>query len=444
MTPPETRYARSSDSHLAFQVIGDGPLDLVFFGALVSHVELIWEEPSAARLFERLSSLGRLIIFDKRGVGMSDPVPVNVPPTLDERLEDVTAVMNAAGSEEAVLIGTSDGGQLAILFAVTYPRRTRALVLIESLARASYAEDYQIGVKRPLFETFVERLEADMGGTFLLSIVLPSIMGDDRKLQWWAQFFRRATSPGALLTQLRMGYDADIRHVLPLVRVPTLVIQSEHDRFFRPAVSHYLAENIQGARYVGLESADHLPFGDMADPIAAEVQEFLTGVREPEEADRVLATVMFTDIVGSTERAAALGDRRWRDLLLAHDRSAARQIDRFRGRLVKGTGDGILAVFEGPARAIRCGSAVRDAARAQGLEVRVGLHTGEIELHEDDIGGIAVHIGARVAALATGGEVLVSGAIPPLLVRSGIEFVDRGEHELKGVPGSWRVYAVEG
>jgi class 3 adenylate cyclase len=444
MTPPETRYARSGDSHLAFQVIGDGPLDLVFFGTLVSHVELIWEEPSAARLFERLSSLGRLIIFDKRGVGMSDPVPVNAPPTLDERLEDVTAVMNAAGSEEAVLLGTSDGGQLAILFAITHPRRSRALVLIETFARASYAEDYPIGVKRPIFEAFLERLEADPGGTFFLNIVLPSIMGDERKLRWWAQFFRRATSPGALLTQLRMGYDSDIRHVLPLVRVPTLVIQAEHDLFTRAPVSHYLAENIEGARYVGIDTADHLPFSDMADPIVAEVQEFLTGVREPEEADRVLATVMFTDIVGSTERAAALGDQRWRDLLLAHNRSAARQIERFRGRLIKSTGDGILAVFEGPARAIRCGSAMRDAARAQGLEVRVGLHTGEIELHDEDIGGIAVHIGARVAALASGGEVLVSGAIPPLLVGSGVEFEDRGEQKLKGVPGTWRLYAVEG
>lgn len=440
---PETRYAKSGDTHIAYQIVGDGPVDLVFFGSIVSHVELIWEEPSAARLFERLAGFTRLIIFDKRGVGMSDPVPPHEPPTLEQRLEDVRAVMDAAGSEQAALFGTSDGGQLAVLFATTYPARTRALVLFSTAARVSRDEvSYPIGVSDKLLEWFIGEVERDWGGPLFLETVIPSIREDERRVQWWSQFARRSISPGAAATQLRMTFPGDVCGLLPIVQAPTLVLHAADEQFLRAAHGRYLAEHIPEARYVELAGADHLPFSELADPIADEVQEFLTGVREPSEPDRVLATVLFTDIVGSTSRAAAEGDRQWRERLDAHDQTVRRQLDRFRGREVKATGDGFLAFFDGPARAIRCGEAIREAARSQGLEVRIGVHTGEVELRDADIGGIAVHIGARIAGLADAGEVLVSGAVPPLVVGSGIEFMSRGVHVLKGVPGEWEVFTV--
>ncbi len=441
--PPETRYARSGDVHLAYQVVGDGPVDLVLFGTFVSHVELIWEDPDAADFLRRLASFSRLIIFDKRGVGMSDPVPPDSPPTLEERLGDVRAVMDAAGSDEAVLFGSSEGGQLAVLFATTYPGRTRAIVLMAAFARIRRSQDYPIGVPDRVLEATAEFVSDHHGDPDALGLVLPSVSDDPARAQWWARFFRRSTSPGAAATQVRMNWDADVRHVLPLVQVPTLVLHAGGDEWVRPDAARFLAEHIPDARYVELPGGDHLPYAELGPRVADEVQEFVTGSRAPVAPDRILATVLFTDIVGSTERAAAEGDERWRKILQGHDRGIRRQIDRFGGSRVRSTGDGFLAVFDGPARAIRCAVAIHGAARAHGLDVRVGIHTGEVELlPDDDVAGIAVHIGARVAARADAGEVLVSGAVPPLVVGSGIEFADRGHHDLKGVPGEWQLLAV--
>ena len=440
---PETRYARSGDVHLAYQVIGDGPIDLVLFGTFVSHVELNWENPSITRFLRGLASFSRLIVFDKRGVGMSDPAATDRPPTLEERMEDVRAVMDAAGSEQAALFGTSEGSQLAVLFAATYPERTLATVLYGGFAFARRESDYPAGIPESVVDTVLEIVERDWGGDGILDLVLPSIGDDPSAREWWRSYFRRATSPGAAAAQIRLGVEGDVREVLGAVQAPTLVLQSAADEWLRAGHARYLAEHIPGARYVELDGADHLPYLAAGDAIVEESREFLTGVREPAEPDRVLATVLFSDIVSSTEQAAALGDRRWSDRLDAHDTAVRRQLERFRGREVKTTGDGFLATFDGPARGIRCGWAIREATRAVGVDVRVGLHTGEIELRGEDIGGVAVHVAQRVCAHAGPGDVVVSEAVPLLVAGSGIRFDERGGHELKGVPGTFRLFAAE-
>lgn len=442
---PLTRYARSGDIHLAYQVVGDGPVDLVLFGTLVSHVEMIWDDPDAADFLERLAGFGRLIIFDKRGVGMSDPVAPDAHPTLEERLEDVRAVMDAVGSDQAVLLGHSEGSQLSVLFATTYPARTRALVLIGGYATLRRSEDYPIGVPDHILDETATRMAEMWGTTEALEMVFPSVMSDPAKSQWWAQFLRRSCSPGAAITQIRMNWDSDVRNLLPLVQAPTLVLHTRDEKWVRESAGHYLAEHIPDARFVELPGADHLPYGELGSRIAVEVEEFVTGSRPSVPSGRILATVLFTDIVGSTARAVSEGDDRWRRLLESHDRDVRRQLERFGGSRVRHTGDGFLAIFDGPAKAIRCGNSIHGAARAHGLEVRVGVHTGEVELRgDDDVAGIAVHIAARVAARAGAGEVLVSGAVPPLIVGSGIEFADRGREALKGVPGEWQLLKVAG
>jgi len=438
---PETRYARHGDVHLAYQVIGDGPIDLVLFGTFVSHVELNWENPSITRFLRGLASFSRLIVFDKRGVGMSDPAASD---TLEERMEDVRVVMDAAGSEQAALFGVSEGGQLAVLFAATYPERTRAAVLYGALACARRTPDYPAGYPEAVIEAMVETVKGDWGGESVLDVVIPSVGDDPRARAWWRSYFRRSASPGAAVAQLRLNVDDDVSHVLRAVQVPTLVLHARGDAFVRAEHGRYLAEHIPGAGYVEVDSADHLPYLAAGDAIVAETREFLTGVREPAEPDRVLATVLFSDIVSSTEQASTVGDRRWRDTLDAHDAAVRRQLERFRGREVKSTGDGFLATFDGPARAIRCGWAIREATRAAGVDVRVGLHTGEIELRGEDIGGVAVHVAQRVCGHAESGEVLVSEAVPLLVAGSGIRFEDRGARELKGVPGTSRLFAAEG
>jgi pimeloyl-ACP methyl ester carboxylesterase len=442
--PPETRYARNGDIHLAYQVLGDGPIDLVLFGTFVSHVELIWEDVDAASFLRRLASFTRLIIFDKRGVGMSDPLPPDSPPTLEERLEDVRAVMDAAGSDAAVLFGNSEGAQLGVLFATTYPDRTRALVMMGGFAKIRRTPDYPIGVPDAVIERTMDYLSEHWGEPEQHGLVLPSVMGDEAKARWWAQFARRSTSPGGAVSQFRMNWDADIRHLLPLVQVPTLIVHSEEDKWVRIDSARYLAEHIPGARFVALPGADHLPYAELGPRVAEEVQEFLTGSRGPVETNRVLATVLFTDIVGSTERAAAEGDERWARLIDGHDREVRRQIERFGGHHIRSTGDGFLALFDGPARAIRCGEAIHGVVDRQGLSVRMGVHTGEVELREDGVAGIAVNLCARVTDVARPGELLVSGAVPPLVVGSGIEFADRGHHDLKGVPEQWQLLEVTG
>jgi class 3 adenylate cyclase/alpha-beta hydrolase superfamily lysophospholipase len=435
-----TLYARSGELHIAYQVIGDGPIDLVYVPSWISQAEAYWEEPVVARYFGRLASFSRLIMFDRRGSGMSDPVPR--APTLEEQMDDVVAVMDAAGSERAAVFAILEGGAMATLFAATHPERATALALYAAQPRMSWAPDYEWAIRREDREAYVRDggIETWGDGSRLISLS-PSSAGNPRLLEWFARFERLAASPGWAGQLMLMNSEVDVRAVLPSIRVPTLVMHRAEDKFIDIRHARYLAEHIPGARYVELPGGDTL-FGDDASELD-ELEEFLTGARHAPDRERILATVMFADIVDSTRRASELGDRRWRDLLESMEESVRRELTRFRGRAVKTMGDGFLATFDGPARGIRCATAIRDNARAQfGVEVRTGLHTGEIEVMGDDVGGIAVHIGARVGGIAQGGEVLVSGTVKDLVVGSGIAFEDRGEQELKGVPGAWRLWAV--
>jgi pimeloyl-ACP methyl ester carboxylesterase len=438
----ETRYARSGDVNIAYQIVGDGPLDLVFVSGWVSNLDLMWAEPSYARFLRRLASFSRLILFDKRGTGLSDRVPDADLPTLEARMDDVRAVLDAAGAERAALLGHSEGGPMCLLFAATYPERTIALALIGTYARRLIADDYPFGAAPEAYEAFLREIADGWGGPVGLEVRAPSLVDDERFRTWWADYLRMSASPGAALALTRMNGQIDVRPVLGAIGVPTLVVHRTGDRSLPVEGARFLAERIRGARLVELPGEDHLPFVGDPDEILDEIEEFLTGIRPLREPDRVLATVLFTDIVGSTTRAAELGDRRWRDLLEAHHSLVRRQLERWRGREVDTAGDGFLATFDGPARAIRCACAIRDTVAGLDLEIRAGLHCGEVELVGDDVAGIAVHTGARVAALARANEVLVSSTVRDLVAGSDIGFEERGEHELKGVPGSWRLYAV--
>ena len=435
---PETKYAKSGDVNIAYQVVGDGPLDLVLVPGFASHVEYAWEDPSFARFLRRLASFSRLILFDKRGTGLSDRVSVTELPTLEQRMDDVRAVMDAVGAERAALLGVSEGGPMSTLFAATYPERTTALVLYGAFAGLSELQPSPEQMK-----PFLDAMERNWGQGFGIGLFAPSMAGDESCRQWWARFERLACSPGAAVALLRMNMEIDIRHILPAIRVPTLVLHRAGDRAVSVEQGRYMAEHISGAKYVELPGDDHAPWSGDQDAILGEIEEFLTGVRPGPEPDRVLATVLFTDIVGSTERAVKLGDRRWRDLLDGYYAVARKELGRFRGREVKTMGDGLLATFDGPARGIRCACAVSDAARQIGIETRAGLHTGECEMMGDDVGGIAVHIGARVAAMAGAGQVLVSSTVKDLVAGSGLQFEDRGSHTLKGVADEWRLFAVK-
>jgi pimeloyl-ACP methyl ester carboxylesterase len=438
---PETRYARSGDVNIAYQVVGDAPRDLVLVPGWVSNIEVFWEEPAVARFLQRLASFTRLILFDKRGTGLSDRV--TDLPNLETRMDDVRAVMDTVGSERAALFGYSEGGPMCALFAATYPARTTALITAGSYARRLWLPDYPWGPTPDQHRAFMDRCQREWGGAVGLDERWPSAARDERVRGWWGRLLRMGSSPAANVALLRMNAEMDIRHVLPAIRVPTLVLHSAGDGILPPGGSRYLADRIPGARFVELPGIDHVPWGEDADAILDEIEEFLTGVRHGPEPDRVLATVLFTDIVGSTEKAAALGDRRWRDLLESHHLLVRRELGRFRGREIDTAGDGFLATFDGPARAVRCACAVSDGVRGLGLEVRAGLHTGEVELLERKVSGLAVHIGARVASAAGPGEVLVSSTVKDLVAGSGLHFQDRGVQTLKGVPGEWHLFAVE-
>lgn len=439
--PPPVQYAQSDDVHIAYQVVGEGERDLVLVEGFMSHLDLDWENPSMAHLIEGLSSFSRLIRFDKRGTGLSDRA-VSVA-TLEERMDDVRAVMDAVGSEQAVLMGVSEGAPMCILFGATYPERTRALVLYGGMARSTEAPDYPWA---PPPEAVVEAASELImpliytGGD--IEVWAPSRADDAQAQEWLGRYRRAGVSPDGIQALVTMFMDIDVRHVLPTLRVPTLVLHRHGDRVVNWRAGRWMADQIPGARFVELAGQDHLPWAGDSDEIIEEVREFLTGVRVAAEPDRVLATVMFTDVVSSTQRAASMGDRLWRDALDAHDAAVRRQLAAFRGLEVKTTGDGFLATFDGPARAIRCAVAIVEAESELDMEVRVGLHTGEIEIRGDDIGGVAVHIGQRVSALAQPSEILVSSTVKDLVAGSGIEFESRGEHELKGVPDSWRLFAV--
>ena len=435
---PETRYAKSGDVNIAYQAVGDGPLDLVLVAGFVSHLDLDWAEPHSAHMLERLASFSRLIRFDKRGTGLSDR-PGGLP-DLETRMDDVRAVMDAAGSERAALLGYSEGGPLSILFAATYPERTSALVLYGTYAkRCDPDADYPWAPTREVREAYAKQIELEWGWEADMGRMAPT--ADEAMARWWAARAHAAASPGAARALILMNSEMDVRHVLPAIRVPTLVMHRSGDLDARVEEGRYIAERIPGARFVELPGEDHVPWID-AEGFLEEVEEFLTGQRPAPEPDRVLATILFTDIVGSTAMAAKLGDRRWAELLQAHHAAVRRELERWRGQELDTAGDGFFAAFDGPARAVRCALAVRDAVRALGLDVRAGVHTGECERLDGTLGGIAVHIGARVSAQADAGEVLVSSTVKDLVAGSGLAFEDRGGHELKGVPGSWRLFEV--
>ena len=439
---PETRYARSDDLNIAYQVVGDGPFDLVLVSGFVSHLDMDWDDPHSAHFLTRLASFSRLIRFDKRGTGLSDRVPVSELPTLEERMDDVRAVLDAVGSERAALLGYSEGGPLCLLFAATYPDRTSALALYATYAKRSDPDDdYPWAPTAEERQAYGEQIEREWAWEADMRRMCPS--ADDAMARWWAARARASASPGAARALIAMNSEIDVRAVLPTIRVPTMVLHRRGDLDSRPEEGRYLAERIPGARFVELAGDDHVPWID-ADQIVDEVEEFLTGVRPLAEPDRLLATVLFVDVVGSTERAAELGDRGWRELLASFYDAVRRELHSCRGREIDTAGDGFFASFDGPGRAIRCALAIREAVRPLGLELRTGVHTGECEVIGDKLGGIAVHIGARIAGEAEPGEVVVSSTVKDLVAGSGIEFDDRGIRRLKGVPGDWHVFAVRG
>jgi class 3 adenylate cyclase len=438
MTPPETRYARSGETRIAYQIVGNGPLDLVFVPGFISNLDLMWET-AYAHFFTRLAAFSRLILFDKRGTGLSDRMAGIA--NLEERIDDVRAVMDAVGSERAALFGVSEGGPMSLLFAATYPERVRALALYGSYARHPT-------VSAANLPEHVELVDRSWGtGEYMLRFMAPSRAGDDNLRRIFARVERQGASPSAVIAIMQMNSEIDARHILPTIRVPTMVLHRIGDQRITIDAGRYLSDHIPGARFVELPGDDHnfIAERDLTDRIADEIEEFLTGSRSADaEIDRVLATVMFTDIVDSTKRAAELGDRQWRALLDRHDETVRQQLGRFRGQEVKNLGDGFLATFDGPARAVRCAAAISEAVRPLGIAVRGGLHTGEIELKHNDVTGIAVHIAARVAAEAEAGETVVSSTVRDLVAGSGLRFEDRGTHTLKGLPEEVRLYRVLG
>ncbi|MDQ3822391.1 MAG: adenylate/guanylate cyclase domain-containing protein [Actinomycetota bacterium] len=437
---PETRYAKSGDVNIAYQVVGEGRLDLVYVPGWISNVELMWEEPNHARLLHRLASFSRLILFDKRGTGMSDPVPLDRLPTLEQRMDDVRAVMDAAGSERAAIFGSSEGGLMSVLFAATYPERTQALIALAIYAKRIWSPDYPWAPTPEAREAEIREIERTWGGEMDISDLAPS--ADDAFKRRAVAYLRRSASPGAAVALMRMNSQIDVRHVLPTIRVPTLVLQRVDDRDVKVEEGRWIAAQIPGAEYVELPGDDHLIWSGDVDGVVDEVEEFLTGIRPVREPDRVLATILFTDIVGSTERVAELGDRRWRRLLDEHHAVVRRELERFRGVELDTAGDGFFASFDGPARAIECARAVVEGVRDLGIAVRAGIHTGECERVGGKLAGFAVNVGARVSAEAGPGEVLVSGTVKDLVAGSGLRFADRGERRLKGIPGEWRLYSV--
>ncbi len=442
---PATEYARNGDVHLAYQVLGEGPLDFVLIESWVHHVEAFWAIPELARQRRRLASLGRVIIFDRRGTGMSDPVPLDRLPDLETQVADICAVMDAAGSTRAAILGLAEGGPLAVLLAATLPERCRALVLFNTAARLTAAPDYPWGAPEERLLEIVRRQAQSWaaGDGDHLARLAPSRVDDPRFTEQLVHLGRGAVSPGAVAHYFRQSVLTDVRELLPAIQAPTLVLQRAHDSIAGPELGRYLADQIPGARYVELGGADHFWFLDHADEVVDEVEEFLTGTRASADPDRRLATVLFTDIVDSTARAAEVGDTRWRALLDEHDSIVRQQLARFGGREIDTTGDGFLATFDRPGSAILCARAIGNWLADTGLAVRAGVHTGEVEVRGERIGGLSVHIGARVAATAGGGDIVVSSTVKDLLAGSDFTFADRGDHELKGVPGTWRLFTAE-
>jgi len=438
--PRETRYVSVEGADIAYQVVGEGPIDLLWCYGLGSHVDFFWDMPWAIESFKPLVKIGRLITFDRRGTGGSGPVSLNEIPRWEELSEDMTAVLDAVGSTETAIMATLETGPIAILFAAMHPDRVSSLIMLNTTARYQEAEDYSVGMAPAAADAVLEVLGQTWGTRELSRLANPGWADDPEVHRIAARLTRASATPSEALAQYTyFARHVDVRNVLPLIRLPTLVIHVKDSPFVPIAQGRYLADHIAGARF------SEIPGGDIGAPgeeVIAEAVEFLTGDRPGIDADRVLTTILFTDIVGSTEQAASSGDRRWRGILAAHDRAVRDQLQRFRGHEVNTTGDGFVASFDGPGRAIRCALAIIEATAQLGVELRTGLHTGECEVHGNDLGGLAVHIAARVGAIASGGEVIVSSTVKDLVIGSGIEFDDRGEYDLKGVPGTWHIYAV--
>ena len=443
MVSPETKYVKTEAGYVAYQQFGEGSLDILFITNWATNLEVMWEEPSINHFFGRLASIGRVICFDKRGTGISDPVLLTHLPSLEDWMDDAREVLDAVGSEKAALIGDTEGGPMATLFAATYPKRTSALILINSFARLLRDEGYPQGMPDSVAAKLLRLMEKTWGNGDILYLTAPDAAQDDRFREWFARYQRLTMAPGAATTYYEWVQQLDVRAVLPTISLPALVIHRADNQYYRVGHGRYLAESIPEAKYVELPGADCYPFHAAgADQALDEIQEFLTGVRASPEPNRVLATILFTDIADSTEHAASLGDSHWRELLKAHDTLVRQRLEQYRGREIRSTGDGFLAIYDGPVRAITMATSIVNEIRKLGLEIRVGLHTGLVEINNEDIGGIAIHIANRVMAEAPPGDVFVSRTVKDLVVGSGFHFEPRGTHQLKGVPDEWRLYAV--
>jgi len=436
---PDIRYARNGDVSIAYQVLGNGPIDLVYVPPFVSNLELQWQEPQQARYLQRLAAFSRLVMFDKRGTGLSDRTGIA---TLEERMDDVRAVMDAVSLERAAVFGTSEGGAMSLLFAATYPERVQALVLYGAYPRAVAAPDYPEGVSPEFAKERMEDLRTRWGQGITASVMAPERVADEPFLERQRRWERLSASPGAAVALYQMICEIDVRHLLSAVRVPTLILHREGDLTHAPG-SRYLGRHLPGAKMVELPGNEYYPFFGDQDALLGEIEEFLTGTRSGPDVDRVLATVLFTDVVDGTRKAVELGDEKWRELLEVHHRLVREELRRFRGREIDTAGDGFLAAFDGPARAIRAAAAIVGRVSQLGIRVRVGVHTGECDVMDGKLSGVAVHTGARVASLAGPGEVLVSSTVKDLVAGSGLRFRERGVHELKGIPGAWQLYSVE-
>jgi class 3 adenylate cyclase len=442
MTLPETRYARNNGLHVAYQLVGHGPVDVVLLTQWFSNIDSQWDVPPLAAFIRRLARFGRVLIFDKRGTGLSDPVPASELPSIEEWMDDLRTVMDDSGIERAVLVAILASSFMAMVFAATYPARVRALVMVNPYPRFTRADDYPWGFDAGNFDLIMERTRRTWGKGMLLRQFAPSLLADAALVEQESRYERQAASPGTAMAMTRMINLIDVRSVLPTITVPTMVISRADPSAVPAEHRRYIADHVQGARYVELAGADELMWAGDQDALVGEVLQFVTGARPVAEPDRVLATILFTDIVGSTRLAAEHGDRAWRELLERHHALVRSELARFRGREVDTAGDGFLAVFDGPGRAVRCASAAVQSVQSLGIEIRAGVHTGEVEVVGDGVRGIAVHIGARVSALASASEVLVSSTVRDLVAGSGLQFEDRGSRELKGVPDPWRVLAL--
>jgi class 3 adenylate cyclase len=438
----ETRYAKTGDIHIAYQVVGDGPVDMVLATEFWHSIEVQWDQPDLAAFLERLASFARLISFDQRGSGVSDPVSLRELTSLDLWMDDINVVMDEVGSESAVLYGIGGGGTMSMLFAATHPHRVSGLILVNSFARLSRAPDYPWGRAPELEDDVLDVMRTGWGRGVFLDQIAPSRVGDEAFRQWWARYQRIGASPGTVLSMRQMLDQIDVRDVLPSIRAPTLVLHRAETTWNRVEHGRYLAEHIPGARLVEVPGIDYFSFIGDSEAILTEIENFVAGIVGPPESNRQLSTVLFTDIVGSTKLAAEIGDRRWREVLEAQRTLVRHELARFQGREIDTAGDGFFASFDGPARAVRCACVLRDAVRPLGIEIRAGLHTGEVEVLREGLAGVAVHIGQRVLAEAEPGEILVSSTVKDLTAGSGLEFEDRGPRALKGVPDEWRLFAV--